>query len=114
MTQQQPTEDTQLAIDTIERRIVFLSDIIHHPSPDKRTAHWRDRAELDALRLSLKAIKRMRDEHANLQTLVEAAEALEQMLERVRDEGVVKSGELERWCSASEKLDALIEGFDGA
>ena len=113
MTTQQPTEDVQLAIDTLERRIAFLSDIIHHPAPDKRTAHWRDKAELDALRLSLKAIKRMKDEPVNVETLNEAAEAMDQMLERVRDEGLVKPGELERWGVAIERLDAMIETFDG-
>ena len=113
MTTQQPTEDMQLALDTLERRIAFLSDIIHHPGPDKRTAHWRDKAELDALRISVKAIHRMKDEPVNVVTLNEAAEAMEQMLDRVRDEGVVKEGELERWCTAFERLDAMIECFDG-
>lgn len=110
----QPAEDIQLAIDTIERRIVFLSDIIHHPAPDKRTAHWRDKAELDALRISVKAIKRMVEEQSNLQTLVDAAEAMEQMLDRISETGVMRSGELERWGDASERLDAMIESIDGA
>jgi len=59
------------ALDTLERRAEYLSRIVH-PDPgtqQRRTAHWRDEAELKSLRVAIRAVRAQRD-RTNLDVLV--------------------------------------------
>lgn len=70
-------------LDTLERRADYLSRIVHPEpgSPQRRSAHWRDEAELKAIRYSIKAIRRARDTarttHLTRVALERAAEAID-------------------------------------
>ena|SRR5690349_8943232 len=105
-------EDIDLAIETLERRVVHLSDRVHNPPPGK-PPFWRDEAELKALRIAVRAIKSSRVSTDFLPTLANAADSMDEMMEAVSRIGANQE-QLAQWRAHSIALDALIDGFDGA
>lgn len=71
MTQHKPPVDFAGYLDTLERRADYLSRIVHPEpgSPQRRSAHWRDEAELKAIRYAITCVRRSRDSE-KLDTLV--------------------------------------------
>lgn len=66
-------EDMEGAIETVERRVAYLSNKIVHPpegTTPVRSAHWRDEVELRALRLAGKALREKRDRQTDEAKLV--------------------------------------------
>lgn len=82
--QTKPPIDYAGHLDTLERRADYLSRIVHPEpgSPVRRSAHWRDEAELKAIRHSIKAIRRERDAKSRNELILQALDLAAERIDR--------------------------------